>query len=345
MTHIKVLTLNIWDVGESLDRRNALLASGLKRLQPDIVCLQEVSRLPPTQPIRSELFAAPCGFDHHIFSGLGESGIREAGLPRNMEGLSILSRFPALRQESVALPYFAGDVPRQILLAEFAIGQSRIAVATTHLAFPPTFSSEREVQMQRALDAVDRFAAQADIDAIILTGDLNDEPGSSAVQTILGSRHGFRDAYAACHPDDPGATFTSATNSGLMFLVLDDFEERHRKGQTIDKIAQEVRRRLAEIEEAQAFVFIPPPVRGMGAAAGFSMRLQDTLGMPSDEFARITQEFVAEVNRTPGIAKSFIEALARAALESLPRTGTKPFGPWLCPAGHEKCACRTGAPA
>ena len=27
------------------------------------------------------------------------------------------------------------------------------------------------------------------------------------------------------------------------------------------------------------FVFIPPPVRGMGAAAGFSMRLQDTLGM------------------------------------------------------------------
>ncbi|KAB2913348.1 MAG: multidrug efflux RND transporter permease subunit [Hyphomicrobiaceae bacterium] len=102
-----------------------------------------------------------------------------------------------------------------------------------------------------------------------------------------------------------GATFTSATNSGLMFLVLDDFEERHRKGQTIDRIAQEVRRRLAEIEEAQAFVFIPPPVRGMGAAAGFSMRLQDTLGMPSDEFARITQEFIAEVNRAPGIANAF----------------------------------------
>ena len=210
MARIKVLTLNIWDVGESLDRRNALLASGLKRLQPDIVCLQEVSRLPPTQPIRSEQFAAPCGFAHHIFSGLGESEVRGANLPRNMEGLSILSRFPATRQESVALPYFAGDVPRQILLAEFAIGQSRIAVATTHLAFPPTFSSEREVQMQRALGAIDRFAAQADIDAIILTGDLNDEPGSPAVQTILGSRHGFRDAYSACHPDDPGATFTSS---------------------------------------------------------------------------------------------------------------------------------------
>ena len=102
-----------------------------------------------------------------------------------------------------------------------------------------------------------------------------------------------------------GATFTFATNAGLMFLVLDDFEERHRLGQTVDKIAQEVRSKLAQIEEAQSFVFIPPPVRGMGAAAGFSMRLQDTLGMDPTEFARIAQEFVAEANRTPGIANVF----------------------------------------
>ncbi|HJZ45180.1 MAG TPA: multidrug efflux RND transporter permease subunit, partial [Hyphomicrobiaceae bacterium] len=102
-----------------------------------------------------------------------------------------------------------------------------------------------------------------------------------------------------------GATFTAATNAGLLFLVLEDFEERHRRGLTIDRIAQDVRGRLAQIEEAQAFVFIPPPVRGMGAAAGFSMRLQDTTGMPADAFARITQEFVAEANRAPGIANTF----------------------------------------
>jgi multidrug efflux pump subunit AcrB len=35
------------------------------------------------------------------------------------------------------------------------------------------------------------------------------------------------------------------------------------------------------------------------------MRLQDTLGMPASELARITQEFVAEANRTPGIANVF----------------------------------------
>jgi endonuclease/exonuclease/phosphatase family metal-dependent hydrolase len=209
MTHIKVLTLNLWDVGESLDRRDALLASGLARLQPDIVCLQEVSRLPATQRVHSELFAAPCGLAHHLFSGLGESEVRRANLPRNMEGLSILSRFPTLRQRRVALPYFAGDIPRQIFLAEFAIGRDRIVVATTHLAFPPIFLREREIQARKALEAIDQFTAQADIDAIILAGDFNDELGSPAVQAVLGSRHGFRDAYSACRPDDLGATFTS----------------------------------------------------------------------------------------------------------------------------------------
>jgi multidrug efflux pump subunit AcrB len=43
----------------------------------------------------------------------------------------------------------------------------------------------------------------------------------------------------------------------------------------------------------------------MGAAAGFSMRLQDTLGIDPSEFARITQEFVAEANRTAGITNVF----------------------------------------
>ena len=102
-----------------------------------------------------------------------------------------------------------------------------------------------------------------------------------------------------------GATFTYATNAGLLFLVLDDFEQRHSLGQTVDKVARDVRAKLAQIEGAQSLVFIPPPVRGMGASAGFSMRLQDKLGMPAEEFARITQEFVAEANRTPGIVNVF----------------------------------------
>jgi len=150
------------------------------------------------------------------------------------------------------------------------------------------------------------------LDRAILIISLQLPPGASLARTdavlqqateLVLSTPGIK--YSNGFTGRNGATFTFATNAALMFLVLDDFEERHQLGQAIDSIAQEVRRKLANIEEAQAFVFIPPPVRGMGAAAGFSMRLQDTLGMDPTEFARIAQEFVAEANRTPGIANTF----------------------------------------
>lgn len=44
--------------------------------------------------------------------------------------------------------------------------------------------------------------------------------------------------------------------------------------------------------------------------------------------------------RTPGVAASFIETLAAAVTDALGRTGANPYGPWRCPAGHAKCACR-----
>jgi HAE1 family hydrophobic/amphiphilic exporter-1 len=151
------------------------------------------------------------------------------------------------------------------------------------------------------------------LDRAILILSIQLPPGASLARTdavvrkateILLAEPGVK--YSNAFTGRNGATFTSATNAGLMFIVADDFEERHRKGLSIDKIARSLRAKLAaQIEEAQTFVFIPPPVRGMGAAAGFSMRLQDTLGMPAAEFARITQEFVAEANRTPGIVNAF----------------------------------------
>jgi len=46
--------------------------------------------------------------------------------------------------------------------------------------------------------------------------------------------------------------------------------------------------------------------------------------------------------RTPGVGAPFVADLARAVTDALPRTGPAPHGPWRCPAGHGKCACRTG---
>ena len=150
------------------------------------------------------------------------------------------------------------------------------------------------------------------MDRAIMVISLQLPPGASLQRTdavvrkaidIMLAEPGVR--YSNAFSGRNAATFSAATNAGTLFIVLDDFEERHAKGLNIDKIARSLRTKLAELEEAQTLVFIPPPVRGVGAAAGFSMRLQDTTGMPPVELARITQEFVADANKTPGIANAF----------------------------------------
>lgn len=48
---------------------------------------------------------------------------------------------------------------------------------------------------------------------------------------------------------------------------------------------------------------------------------------------------------TPAVEARFIEDLAQAALIALGRPfGTRPHGPWMCPAGLTKCACHHGEP-
>ncbi|HXA38942.1 MAG TPA: ferrochelatase [Phenylobacterium sp.] len=46
---------------------------------------------------------------------------------------------------------------------------------------------------------------------------------------------------------------------------------------------------------------------------------------------------------TPGVQARFIDELAGAVLKAAERpSGASPHGPWRCPAGHAKCALRTG---
>ena len=112
-------------------------------------------------------------------------------------------------------------------------------------------------------------------------------------------------AYTSGFAGRSGATFTNATNAAAMFIVLDDFGVRATKGQTVQKLAGDLRQRLSVIQEAQSLVFVPPPVRGIGAASGYSIRLQDKGGLGSDEFSRVANEFIQALNQTPGLNNAF----------------------------------------
>ncbi|ACG79942.1 ferrochelatase [Phenylobacterium zucineum HLK1] len=74
----------------------------------------------------------------------------------------------------------------------------------------------------------------------------------------------------------------------------------------------------------------------------------ETLVELDHEYAALAKESGVPVYLrapAPGVAEPFIGTLAEAALGALDRSGAAPFGPWLCPAAHGRCACRNGGTA
>lgn len=182
---LTVLTLNLWNISEPLAPRMMALEAGLKTLRPDIVCLQEVAVDPRTRQRQSVFAAEACGLPHTVDDGQ----------------LSILSRFPIDRRNSVALPEIPDDEPRQALLTDVRIGGRPVLVVNTHLCWRVEWLAERKTQVDVLLPAIERHGAR---DATILCGDFNDDPDSPALRAVAGR---LTDAFAACHPDEPGLTW------------------------------------------------------------------------------------------------------------------------------------------
>ncbi len=86
----------------------------------------------------------------------------------------------------------------------------------------------------------------------------------------------------------------NASNFGALYLMLDDFEERHQPELSSDAIAAALEARLRrEVPRAVVNIFGAPPVEGLGTAGGFKIILQDTgdTGLPA--LQRTAEQIVA----------------------------------------------------
>jgi HAE1 family hydrophobic/amphiphilic exporter-1 len=101
---------------------------------------------------------------------------------------------------------------------------------------------------------------------------------------VVQSTPGVRDAVAFA--GFSGATFTNATNSGVIFAGLEPFDERLGQGLTAEAIIGQLFGRLQSIEEAFIIAVPPPPVRGIGNAGGFKLQLQER---DSSEVGRVLE--------------------------------------------------------
>src|SRR5262249_31132460 len=68
--------------------------------------------------------------------------------------------------------------------------------------------------------------------------------------------------------------FANVPNFSATFVVYKDWKDRGRV-LSQERIVSGLNRELASIQEALAFVVIPPPIRGLGQTGGFQMMVQD----------------------------------------------------------------------
>jgi hydrophobe/amphiphile efflux-1 (HAE1) family protein len=129
-----------------------------------------------------------------------------------------------------------------------------------------------------------------------------DEVVQKAIDSVL-KIDGIRDAVAFTGFD--AATFTNASNAGVIFTALEDFETRKTKDISYEGIQQELSRSLGGMQDAFVIVIPPPPVRGIGNAGGFKMMLQDRGGVGNEQLLQAGYQLMGAANEDPALSNVF----------------------------------------
>ncbi len=115
---------------------------------------------------------------------------------------------------------------------------------------------------------------------------------------------GVKDAIA--FPGLSIAGFTNASNSGIIFVGLKDFEERTTPALSGAAIAGELQGKFfAEIGDALPFILQPPPVMGLGTSGGFKMQIEDRASLGYTELYNATQAVLAKARQRPEFANVY----------------------------------------
>jgi hydrophobic/amphiphilic exporter-1 (mainly G- bacteria), HAE1 family len=87
----------------------------------------------------------------------------------------------------------------------------------------------------------------------------------------------------------------SVSNISTTFIVYTDWSQRD-SGLDQETIISHINRELAGLQEAQAFVVIPPPIRGLGQTGGFQMMIEDRRSLGSVELRKAVDELAQAGN-------------------------------------------------
>jgi hydrophobe/amphiphile efflux-1 (HAE1) family protein len=103
-----------------------------------------------------------------------------------------------------------------------------------------------------------------------------------------------------------GATFTTASNAGAIFIVLEPFAQRAGDpNKTAAAVQRQLFQKLSGIQEGLVLVVQPPPVQGIGNAGGFRMMVQDRSGNGPVALQGVVYQMMGRAAQTPGLSQVF----------------------------------------
>jgi endonuclease/exonuclease/phosphatase family metal-dependent hydrolase len=208
MERLRVVTFNIWNRQGPYDQRLPLIREGLRRLDADLIGLQEVISTDgrsQADDIGEALpgYASAFGAAHDLGGGVSF-------------GNALLSRWPIGRQRVFQLPTHGTDENRALLFAEIESPHGKIPFFVTHLNWRFHHGVVREWQVVTIAEHVQR---EAPMDGLppILVGDFNAQPEATEIrylkglQSLEGRSYYMADVYEQVG-ELPGYTFDATRN-------------------------------------------------------------------------------------------------------------------------------------
>jgi endonuclease/exonuclease/phosphatase family metal-dependent hydrolase len=204
--HLRVVTLNVWNE-EGDSRRAGIINRELRRLNPDLVALQEVVQTSE----RNQLEQLVDGLDLHCTH---QAQVTPAALPlvERYGGNAVATRWPHRVVEVLDLRLSdSADVPWCTLAVLVPVpdeGDLLFIVTTTSWHLDAESARERQVVALTDLDARHRTALPT-----VIAGDFNATPDAASMryltglQSLGGRSVYYHDAWAVAG-DGPGYTWT-----------------------------------------------------------------------------------------------------------------------------------------
>jgi tyrosyl-DNA phosphodiesterase 2 len=200
---LTLVTYNVWFGEHRLERRLAALMDEIRRCDPDLIALQEVT------PAHLELLLADARVRrlYRVSDAQGETV--------SPHGVLLLSRLPLDGLQMIELP---SGKDRKALVADLGVGGRPLRVGAVHLE-----SSEANTPLRlRQLDELEPLLAEAP--QALLTGDFNFDPRQGPEQTRLAQR--YQDLWSTLRPGEAG--YTEDTDVNRMRLLHKSREKRVR---------------------------------------------------------------------------------------------------------------------